>query len=148
MTDNVTIEVKKLDPEAKIPTYAHSGDACADVYALIAGHVSIHPGQTVQIGTGLSVAIPRGWMIEFRPRSGLACKELISLSNSPSTLDSQYRGELMVTLRNDGGSTYVVMNGDRICQMRPVRVTTAVFKEVDQLDCTVRGSGGHGSTGR
>lgn len=148
MTDTVTIQVKKLDPEAKIPAYAHNDDACADVYALVDGHVSILPGQTVQIGTGISVAIPRGWMIEFRPRSGLACKELISLSNAPSTIDAGFRGELMVTLRNDGGRTYFVANGDRICQMRPVRVTTAEFEVVDQLDCTVRGSGGHGSTGR
>lgn len=154
MTDHVEIKVKKIHTSARVPTYAHHDDACADVYACIyedggvRNHVSIHPGQTVQIRTGISVAIPTGWMIEFRPRSGLACRELISLSNSPSTIDANYRGELIVTLRNDGGCTYVVMNGDRICQMRPVRVTKAEFAVVDELDETDRGAGAHGSTGR
>lgn len=151
MTDKIQIEVKKLHANAKIPTYAHTDDACADVYACIDGdahHVSIHPGQTVQIRTGIAVAIPSGWMIEFRPRSGLACKELISLSNSPSTIDASFRGEMIVTLRNDGSKTYVVMHGDRICQMRPVHITVAEFISVSELDDTERGTGGHGSSGR
>ncbi len=87
-------------------------------------------------------------MIEFRPRSGLACRELLSLSNSPSTIDSPFRGEMMVSLRNDGSRAYVFRHGDRICQMRPVRVTTAEFEEVDELDETERGANGHGSSGR
>ncbi len=152
MTDSVKIKVKKLHPDAQLPTYAHEGDACADVYAVIEGGLrlkEIKPGETVCIGTGIAVDIPRGWMIEFRPRSGLSCTKMISLSNSPSTIDHGFKAEMMVYLRNDGFKPYVFYHGDRIVQMRPVRISTAEFEEVESLENdSERGMNGLGSTGR
>jgi dUTP pyrophosphatase len=100
------------------------------------------------IGTGLRLAIPTGYEVQIRPRSGLALKFGITLANAPGTIDSDYRGPLGVILLNTGTEAFAVRHGDRIAQMVVAPVVQAEFAEVSKLDATVRGAGGFGSTGR
>lgn len=142
----VTIKVKKLHPDAKLPTYAHKGDACADVYAKHGAEIP--PGYTVEFKTGLAFDIPDGWMIEARSRSSLSCKRNLLIPNQPSTVDAGYKGEFLLYLYNFGDIVQQINAGDRICQIRPVKVTEAQFEEVEELSESERGTGGFGSSGR
>ena len=108
---------------------------------------AIAPGMRHAVATGLALAIPPGFEIQVRPRSGLALKHGITVPNTPGTIDSDYRGELKVILINLGDTTFVVQRGDRIAQLVLAPVTRASWLEVDELDDTVRGIGGFGSTG-
>ena len=108
----------------------------------------LHPGEKTMVPTGLSVAIPQGYEIQMRPRSGLAAKHGITCLNSPGTIDSDYRGELKVILINHGAETFTITRGERIGQMLLAPVTRLVWQQVDVLDETDRGAGGFGSTGR
>jgi dUTP pyrophosphatase len=146
MTDTVQIKVKKLVPEAKLPTYSTDGAACADVYAL--NSASILPRCQTVFRTGQEFELPPGWLLAFRPRRALSGRSLSILPNSPGTLDEDYRGEAMVCLYNLNYETTMIEEGDRIAQVRPVRVTKAEFEVVDELSETKRGAGGFGSTGR
>lgn len=141
------VPVKKLVPDAKLPVYSTEGAACADVFCLKGAHIP--PGETKCFGLGLAFQMPEGWMLEFRPRSGLSCRLHAIIPNAPGTLDEDYRGEACVYLHNyDDEFTVTIEDGDRIAQVRPVEVTRATFCEVDELTETKRGAGGFGSTGR
>lgn len=128
-----------------LPTYATPGAAGLDVVA--AEDLDLQPGQRHAVATGFQVAIPAGFEIQVRPRSGLAFKHGISVPNSPGTIDSDYRGELKVLLINHGPEPFAVRRGERIAQLVPAAVTLATFDEVDKLEETDRGAGGFGSTG-
>ncbi len=141
------LKVKKLVPDAKLPTKATSGSACYDIYAFTYEDIRVSPEQVVKIGTGLAFEIPPGHMIEVRPRSGLS-KEGILLVNSPCTIDSDYRGELYILLTRLGIGEYKVQKGDRVAQIRLVEVPEIQFQEVKELSKTERGENGLGSTGR
>lgn len=129
-----------------LPDYATDGAAGMDVCA--AEDVTLAPGARHAVATGLSVAIPPGYEIQVRPRSGLAFKHGIAVPNAPGTIDSDYRGEIKVILINLGDSAFEVRRGDRIAQLVLAPVVRASWLKVDELDETARGEGGFGSTGR
>ena len=129
-----------------LPSYATRGAAGMDVVA--AEDVDLAPGQRHAVATGFRIAIPEGYEIQVRPRSGLAFKHGISVPNTPGTIDSDYRGELKMLLINHGADTFAIRRGERIAQLVPAAVTLAVFDEVDELCETTRGHGGFGSTGQ
>ena len=129
-----------------LPTYATPGAAGMDVVA--AEDFDLAPGQRHAVATGFRVAIPDGYEIQVRPRSGLAFKHGISVPNTPGTIDSDYRGEIKVLLINHGTESFAIRRGDRIAQMMLAVCTLAIFDEVDELSDTDRGAGGFGSTGR
>ncbi|EJL34103.1 dUTP diphosphatase [Novosphingobium sp. AP12] len=128
-----------------LPAYATEGAAGMDVVS--AEDVTLAPGARHAVATGLSVAIPAGFEIQVRPRSGLALKHGISVPNSPGTVDSDYRGELKVILINLGAEPFSILRGDRVAQLVLAPVTRASWLKVDELEETVRGEGGFGSTG-
>lgn len=132
---------------AIIPEYKTSGAAGADVCAFLSEPVIIKSGEFAMIPTGLSFAIPEGYEIQVRPRSGLAAKNGVTVLNTPGTIDSDYRGEVKVILINHGKDAFTVNNGDRIAQLIVAPVTQGVFEKTDELDSTERGEGGFGSTG-
>ena len=141
------VPIKKLDSRAKLPTYGSADAAGADIYALTDGPVTIAPGQTVLIHTGLAFAIPRGYVGLVHARSGLATKQGLAPANKVGVIDADYRGELMVALHNHGQESRVVNSGDRIAQMVITPYLTARFETVEELDDTARGVRGFGSTG-
>jgi dUTP pyrophosphatase len=128
------------------PTYATNGAAGLDVVA--AEDVTLAPGQRHAVATGFAVALPEGFEVQVRPRSGLALKHGITCLNTPGTIDHDYRGEVKVILANLGSEPFEVRRGERIAQLVPAPVTKADFVEVEALTETVRGAGGFGSTGR
>jgi len=129
-----------------LPSYATPGAAGMDVVA--AEDLDLAPGQRHAIATGFRIAIPEGYEIQVRPRSGLAFKHGISVPNTPGTIDSDYRGELKILLINHGAKAFAIRRGERIAQLVPAAVTLAAFDEVDELCETTRGHGGFGSTGQ
>ena len=129
-----------------LPSYATPGAAGMDVVA--AEDFDLAPGQRHAVATGFRVAIPDGYEIQVRPRSGLAFKHGISVPNTPGTIDSDYRGELKILLINHGAEPFAIRRGERIAQLVPAAVTLATFEEVDELADTDRGHGGFGSTGQ
>jgi len=147
MTVKIPVRFRKLVPEAIVPSYAHPGDAGADLYALEDTWVA--PYSTVPVRTGIAVEIPEGWEIQIRPRSGWALKCLgYLLPNSPGTIDSGYRDEVKVLVRNTSVSALAISRGDRIAQAVLSRVYEIAWIEVEDLEQSVRGLGGLGSTGR
>lgn len=141
-----TIQLKRLDPDLPMPRRAHRGDAGADLYA--AESVTIAPGERVLVGTGIAIALPLGMVGLIHPRSGLAARQGLSIVNTPGTVDADYRGELKVCLINlDPREPIEINRGDRIAQLVVQRVELVDFEEVAELDQTVRGAGGYGSTG-
>ena len=141
------ILIKRLSKNIILPKYETSGSSGLDLSANIKTPVKIEPGKTTIIPTGISVAIPKDFEIQIRPRSGLAAKNQITVLNTPGTIDADYRGEIKVILINLSKETFVVENGARIAQMVVCPVIKAKLKEVEILDNTSRGSGGFGSTG-
>ncbi|OZC61271.1 deoxyuridine 5'-triphosphate nucleotidohydrolase [Rhodococcus sp. 15-725-2-2b] len=140
------VRVRRLDPELPVPTRAHEGDAGVDLRTTAA--VTIAPGERVLVGTGIAIALPVGTVGLVHPRSGLAAKSGLSVVNTPGTIDAGYRGEIKVCLINHDLHTPIELErGDRIAQLLVQRVELVTFVEVDELDDTVRGAGGHGSTG-
>jgi dUTP pyrophosphatase len=139
--------VKRLDhfEGLELPDYATDGAAGMDVLA--AEDVTLAPGARHAVATGLAVAIPPGYEIQVRPRSGLALKHGITVPNTPGTIDSDYRGELKVILINLGDQDFAIRRGDRIAQLVLAPVVRASWLKVDELDETLRGEGGFGSTG-
>ena len=142
------VSVKLLDPRAKLPAYGSDDAAGADLRALIDGPVTIAPGETVMLHTGLAFAIPQGYVGLVFARSGMASKRGLAPANKVGVIDADYRGELMVALHNHGGVPQVVEDGDRVAQLVIVPYLTAQFTQVDKLDDTRRGDGGFGSTGK
>ena len=141
------VEIKKLDERAIIPTYGTEFSAGADIYALLDEPVTIVPGETKLIHTGLAMAIPEGLVGLNFARSGMATKRGLAPANKVGVIDSDYRGELMVALYNQGNMAQTVEHGDRIAQIIFMPYYTADFVLCDELDETVRGEGGFGSTG-
>ena len=141
------ILIKRLSKNISLPKYETDGSSGMDLSANIEKEIEIAPGKTSIIPTGLAVAIPKNFEIQIRPRSGLAAKKQISVLNTPGTIDADYRGELKVILINLGENTFKVEKGLRIAQMILCPVVKATFKEVEELEETIRGSGGFGSTG-
>jgi dUTP pyrophosphatase len=129
-----------------LPTYATAGAAGLDVVA--AEELTLEPGQRHAVATGFAIAIPEGFEVQVRPRSGLALKHGITCLNTPGTIDSDYRGEVKVILANFGREPFDIKRGERIAQLVPAAVLKANFREVESLDETQRGVGGFGSTGR
>ena len=129
-----------------LPCYATPGAAGMDVVA--AEDVTLAPGARHAVATGFAVAIPDGYEVQVRPRSGLALKHGITCLNTPGTIDSDYRGEVKVILANLGSDPFEVVRGERIAQLVPAPVLRARFDEVEDLDDTARGAGGFGSTGQ
>lgn len=147
MTRQMGVQVKRLAhaQDLPLPAYATAGAAGMDVVA--AENVVIAPGARHPVATGLALAIPEGFEIQVRPRSGLALKHGITVPNTPGTIDSDYRGELKVLLINHGAEPFIIARGDRVAQLVLAPVMQAVWQEVADLDETVRGTGGFGSTG-
>ncbi|TFI57181.1 dUTP diphosphatase [Sphingomonas parva] len=144
----IEIGLKRLEhgEGLPVPAYASAGAAGLDVVA--AETLTLAPGARHAVATGFAVAIPEGYEIQVRPRSGLAIKHGITCLNTPGTIDSDYRGEVKVILANLGNEPFEVVRGERIAQLVPAPVLRAAFREVDDLDATARGAGGFGSTGR
>lgn len=146
MVVKVPVSYKKLEPHAMPWEYATPGSAGADVRAL--EDTVCPPGVTTRVRTGIAVEIPEGWQVEMRPRSGLACKiQAYDIPNSPGTIDSDYRGEVLVPIRNLSDCFWEIKGGERICQAVLDRSYQMVLDEVDELTDTERGLGGFGSTG-
>jgi len=144
----IDLKIKQLHPGATFPTYATKGSACFDLSACLAeSPVVIAPGTSASIGTGLSVEIPCGYRMDVFSRSGHGFKSGVSLVNGTGKIDSDYRGEVLVGLRNDGTKDFVVNHGDRIAQAEINVVNRVNFLVVNELSSTVRGTGGIGSTG-
>ena len=139
-----------VDQALGFPVYETPGAAGADLKANLPGRadVVLQPGARALIATGLRLAIPDGFEVQIRPRSGLALKHGITLANAPGTIDSDYRGPLGVILLNTGAQNFTIMHGDRIAQMVVAPVVQAEFVSVAQLDETSRDQGGFGSTGQ
>lgn len=142
------VRVKKLRPNATLPTYGSLEAAGADLYACLETGVTIHPGETVLIPTGLSMEIPKGCAGLIYARSSLGVKRDLAPANKVGVIDSDYRGEFIVALHNHGSKDQLICCGDRIAQLLITPVFTPGFTEVSQLSDTDRGSGGFGSTGK
>ena len=143
----IKILIKRLSKEVSLPKYETLGSSGMDIAANINANIIIDPGKTAIIPTGLALSIPKGFEVQIRPRSGLAAKQKISVLNTPGTIDADYRGEIKVILINLGRDSFKVEKGIRIAQMVVSPVIQAQLKEVNDLDETVRGKGGFGSTG-
>jgi dUTP pyrophosphatase len=141
----VELRVRRLDPGLALPCYAHPGDAGLDLLA--ARDVRLEPGDRVAVPTGLAIAVPEGWVGLVHPRSGLARRHGVTVTNAPGTIDAGYRGEVEVLLVNLGAEAVELVRGDRIAQLLLQPVGHATVVEVDDLDATARGAGGFGSTG-
>ena len=139
--------IKRLSKEVSLPKYETSGSSGMDLAANVETDINIKPGMTAVIPTGLALAIPKGFEVQIRPRSGLAPKKHIGVLNTPGTIDADYRGEIKVILINLGKENFIVEKGLRIAQMVLCPVTQAQLEEVDDLNKTIRGTGGFGSTG-
>jgi dUTP pyrophosphatase len=144
----IDIQLKRLPHSEglKQPDYATPGAAGMDVVA--AESLTLAPGARAAVATGFAIAIPEGFEVQVRPRSGLALKHGITCLNTPGTIDSDYRGEVKVILANLGSEPFEIVRGERIAQLVPAPVQRAAFREVEDLDSTSRGEGGFGSTGR
>ncbi len=149
---NITVQVRPLPhfEGLELPAYETSGSAGMDVRAAVPGDapVILAPGARAMVETGLSVAIPEGYEIQVRPRSGLAAKHGLTCLNTPGTIDSDYRGEIKVILINLGADAFTIKRGERIAQLVLAPVTRLAWSEVEELGTTERGAGGFGSTGR
>jgi dUTP pyrophosphatase len=146
---SIPIRVRRL-PHSEglpLPAYTTAGAAGMDLLAAVADPVTIEPNQRALIPTGLTIALPPGYELQIRPRSGLALRHGITLPNSPGTIDEDYRGEISVIVLNTGNEAFVVERGTRIAQAVLAPVSRAVWHEVDSLDITMRDTGGFGSTG-
>ena len=141
------MKVKVLNNDVMLPLYATKKSAGADVRAKVSSPVTVKPNKSAIIPTGLKVAIPDGYEIQIRPRSGLAAKNMVTVLNTPGTIDGDFRGEIGVILINHGSEDYIVNNGERIGQFVLAKVEQIEWDVVESLDDTERGSGGFGSTG-
>lgn len=142
----VRLPIRRLDAGLPLPAYARPGDAGLDLHSRC--DVAIEPGRRVLVGTGVAVAIPPGWVGLVHPRSGLAARHGVSIVNAPGTVDSGYRGEILVNLINlDPHTTVCITRGDRIAQLLLQEVAQVELVETDVLSASQRGDTGHGSTG-
>jgi len=143
----MNLPILRLRPAAILPVYMSSGAAGMDLAACVESPLTLAPGDRALVPTGVAIAVPAGYEAQVRPRSGLAAKHGVTCLNSPGTIDSDYRGEVMVLLINLGREPFVVQTGLRIAQMVLAPVVRAEVEEVAELPPTTRGAGGFGSTG-
>ena len=143
----IKVLIKKLSPTVQLPTYKTNGASGMDLMAFIEKPINLEPGKSCLVPTGLSVAFPKEYEIQIRPRSGLAAKNNISILNTPGTIDSDYRGELKVILFNHGNQNFTINNNDRIAQMVLTPIVKIELEETSELPASIRGDGGFGSTG-
>jgi dUTP pyrophosphatase len=146
-SERVEVQVKRLNNGAGLPLPNYASDGAAGMDICAAESLTLKIGKRQAVATGLAFAIPHGYEVQVRPRSGLALKHGITCLNTPGTIDSDYRGEVKVILANLGDEEFHIERGDRIAQLVVAPVTHAAMIEVDALDDTARGSGGFGSTG-
>ena len=144
----VKVLIKKLNPSVQLPIYKTSGASGMDLMACIEEPINLEPGKSCLVSTGLSVAFPKGYEIQIRPRSGLAAKNNISVLNTPGTIDSDYRGELKIILFNHGNENFIINNNDRVAQMVLTPIIKMELEETNELPKSVRNKGGFGSTGK
>lgn len=143
---DLDVQVQRLDPDLPLPSYAHPGDAGADLLTTV--DVTLAPGERALVPTGVALALPEGYVALVHPRSGLAARHGLSIVNAPGTVDAGYRGEIKVLLINqDPAEPIELRRGDRIAQLVVQRFERARFVEVTELPASVRGDGGYGSTG-
>jgi dUTP pyrophosphatase len=143
----IEIAIQRLPNGGGLPLPAYASDGAAGMDIVSAESLTLRPGSRHAVATGFAIAIPPGFEVQVRPRSGLALKNGITCLNSPGTIDSDYRGEVKVILANLSDEPFVINRGDRIAQLVPAPVQRAAFAEVAVLDDTARGAGGFGSTG-
>jgi dUTP pyrophosphatase len=143
----MVVRFKKLRPAAVLPRYMTAGAAGMDLASAAEGPLTLAPGARAGVPTGLAMELPAGYEGQVRPRSGLAARHGITVTNAPGTIDADYRGEIVVLLVNLGGEPYTIAPGERIAQLVIAPVTRAEVAEVEQLGDTARGGGGFGHTG-
>ena len=143
-----TVRVKKLRPGAKLPSFGSAEAAGADLYACLEEPITVKPGETVFVPTGLAMELPRGYAGLIYARSGLACKQDLAPANKVGVIDSDYRGEFIGALHNHGGQERVIESGERIAQLVVTPVLIPVYEEAEELSDSGRGCGGFGSTGK
>lgn len=147
MINNVKVLITRLDPSIPLPFYAKGGDAGADIVTRV--DVTLQPGERALVPTGISIALPDGYVALVHPRSGLAIKHGVTMVNAPGTVDAGYRGELQcIMINHDLKDAVTFHKGDRIAQLVIQKVERAEFVEVEELPGSGRGAGGFGSTGR
>ncbi len=144
----VKVLVKKLNPNVQLPIYKTKGASGMDLMAFIKKTISLEPGKSCLVPTGLSVAFPKEYEIQIRPRSGLAANNNISVLNTPGTIDSDYRGEIKIILFNHGNEDFIIKNKDRVAQMVLTPIIKMELEEIKELPESIRGEGGFGSTGK
>ena len=143
---DLDVQIVRLDPDLPAPSYAHPGDAGADLVTTV--DVTLQPGERAMVPTGIALALPEGYVALVHPRSGLAARHGLSIVNTPGTIDAGYRGEVKVMLINhDPVAPVELLRGDRIAQLVVQRFERARFVEVAELPDSARGAGGYGSTG-
>lgn len=142
-----TVRFQKLDQRAVEPTYGSAAAAGADLYAVLDAPLTLAPGETTLVHTGLAMEIPMGYVGLIFARSGLATKRGLAPANKVGVIDADYRGEIMVALHNHGGEPQTIEHGERVAQLALVPFLTAAFEQAEELSDTVRGAGGFGSTG-
>jgi len=147
-SSDIEIRLKRLEHGAGLPLPAYATAHAAGLDVVAAEDVILAPGARHAVATGFAIAIPEGYEVQVRPRSGLALKNGVTCLNTPGTIDADYRGEVKVILANLSNEAFAVKRGERIAQLVPAAVQRASFAEVEELDETARGSGGFGSTGR
>ena len=148
MPVEIAIRLKRLPNGEGLPLPAYATAHAAGMDVVAAEDLDLAPGARHAVATGFAIAIPEGYEVQVRPRSGLALKHGITCLNTPGTIDADYRGEVRVILANLGSEPFPIRRGERIAQLVPAAVQQAAFVEVEELDETVRGNGGFGSTGR
>ena len=144
----IDIELQRLPHGGGLPLPAYASDGAAGLDVVAAEDLVLEPGQRHAVATGFAIAIPEGYEVQVRPRSGLALKHGITCLNTPGTIDHDYRGEVKVILANLGSEAFAIRRGERIAQLVPAPVLKAAFLEVEVLGETARGAGGFGSTGQ
>ena len=144
----VKVLIKKLNPTVQLPSYKTNGASGMDLMAYIEKPIILEPGKSCLIPTGLSVAFPKEYEIQIRPRSGLAAKNNISVLNTPGTIDSDYRGELKIILINHGNKNFTINHNDRVAQIVLTPIIKMELEETNELPESIRGEGGFGSTGK
>ncbi len=147
MIQSSQVNVKKLNPTAKLPTYGSEYAAGADLYACLDSEITINPGKTYLVKTGIAMEIPVGYAGLIYARSGLATKRGLAPANKVGVIDSDYRGEIMVSIYNQSSEPQKIEPGERIAQLVITPYITGIFNEVSDLTDTTRGEGGFGSTG-
>ena len=144
----VKVLIKKLNPSVQLPSYKTNGASGMDLMAYVEKPINLEPGRSCLVPTGLSVAFPKEYEIQIRPRSGLAAKKNISVLNTPGTIDSDYRGELKIILFNHSNENFIINKNDRVAQMVLTPIIKMELEETNELPESIRGSGGFGSTGK